>query len=125
MNIRVFQFNRRLLIAVLLLAASACNLSIVPWSDASPQIIVITATSATGKPEPFQPTSTLEPTLTQMPSLTLTPTVTATPTKVGLQPTRSLRIRTPPPAAMRPTRYAPMRMPLAMPSSSVSRRSMV
>ena len=80
MNIRIFQFVRWLPIAVLMFAGSACNLAIATRSAVNPQFIVVTATLASGKPEPFLPSLTLEPTLTQTPSLTLTPTVTATPT---------------------------------------------
>jgi hypothetical protein len=80
MNVRIFQFVRWLPITFLMFAASACNLTIATRSAVNPQFIVVTATGATGKPEPLLPSSTLETALTQTPSLTLSPTLTATPT---------------------------------------------
>ncbi len=81
MNNRICLFVRCWPIAVLLLAASACNFTIAPWSAGTPQYIVVTATRDTGNPGQSVPSSTLEPILAQTPTLTLVPTLTATPTK--------------------------------------------
>jgi hypothetical protein len=80
MNTRIFQFVRWLPLTVLMVAASACNLTITPRPTANPQFIVVTATGTAGQSAPLLPSSTLGPTATLTPTLTFTPTPTATAT---------------------------------------------